>query len=342
LSYGNLIGKEGRNMDYKGMCLHNVAEVVEENGGIMLTRIPEGLRASLNDNAKTRAVMPAGCELRFNLKSREAKISLKAEDERTGIAEVYQGNFLMSHHFVTDSVSEIRISLPGSIEKLKRIALEKGLPFDAGLTRVVLPHIVTLKIVDIEGDFEPSGENQTPSKRYLTYGSSITHGQTSIRPAGSYAMRTAESLGVDLLNLGFGGGAHCEKQMADYIAGRQDWNFASLELGINMRNFEVEEFQKRVEYFIPAIVRAHPDKYIFCIDLFTFDMDFEKGSEKQNTFRKIVKNVVAGCRSAKVIHIDGRDILESVNGLAVDLVHPSPAGMEEMALNLTGIIKKYL
>lgn len=329
-------------MVYKNMCLHNVAELIETDDGILLTRVPDGLRVTLNESAKTRAVMPAGCEMRFNLKSKEAKISLKANEGETGIAEVYQGNFLLSHHFVTGGISEIKTGLPGNIEKLREISREMKLPFDAGLTRVVLPHIVTLKITGIEGDFALPEKKQVPGKRYLAYGSSITHGQTSVRPAGSYAMRTAEHLGVDLVNLGLGGGAHCEKQMADYIAGRQDWDFASLELGINMRAFEVEEFKKRVEYFVPAIVKARPDKYVFCIDLFTFDMDFDRASEKQKTFRKIVKDVVGGCKSGRAVHIDGRDILRGVNGLAVDLVHPSPAGMEEMALNLAGIIKKYL
>jgi lysophospholipase L1-like esterase len=330
-------------MVYKNMSLYNVAEVVETDGGIILTRIPEGLRVSLNDAAKTRAVMPAGCEMRFNLKSKEARILLKGNEGERGIAEVYQGNFLLSYHFVADSIYEIRVSLPKNIEKLKEISSEKSLPFDAGLTRVVLPHIVTLKVIDIEGDFAPAREEQSPSKRYLTYGSSITHGQASIRPTGSYAMRTAEYLGVDLINLGFGGGAHCEKQMADYIADRQDWDFASLELGINMvGGFEVEEFRKRVKYFIPRITEAHPDKYIFCIDMFTFYMDYDRSAEKQNTFRKIVKDVVKDIGSKKVIHIDGRDILRSINGLAVDLVHPSPAGMEEMAMNLSSIIKNYI
>ena len=42
--------------------------------------------------------------------------------------------------------------------------------------------------------------------------------------------------------------------MADYIAGRDDWDFATLEMGINMiGDFDVEEFRSRVEYFIPKI-----------------------------------------------------------------------------------------
>ncbi len=334
-------------MVYKNMCLHNVAELIETDGGMQVTRIPESLRITLNESAKTRAVEPAGCEIRFNLKSKEAKISLKGIEGETGIAEVYQGNFLVSYYFITENVVEIKIALPVNIEKLREISSERNLPFDAGLTRIILPHIMTnvmrLKIVDAEGDFTLPEKNQFPDKRYLAYGSSITHGASSLRPGGSYVMRTAERLGVDLVNLGFAGGAHCEKQMADYIAGRQDWDFATLEMGINMReSFTAEEFERRVKYFVPAIVKAHPDKYVFCMDLFTCDMDFESSSEKQNTFRKIVRGVVDGCKSDKVIYIDGRDILRNVNGLAVDLVHPSPAGMEEMALNLSGVIKKHI
>ena len=64
----------------------------------------------------------------------------------------------------------------------------------------------------------------------------------------------AQLLGVDLINLGFGGGACLEPEIADYIAGRQDWDFASLELGINLlRQVEPEEFARRVDYFVERI-----------------------------------------------------------------------------------------
>lgn len=336
-------------MIFKNVELYNISELIEVDEGKNITsRIPDDLRLKLNESAKTRALMPAGCEIRFNLKSEKVKLVLQAKEEgAVGVCEVYQGNFLKFHHFVSDKPTTIELKkedLFVNNEKLKKLWEEKNLSFDSSLTRIILPHLLTLKIIDIEGEFTLPEKNQTPAIKYLAYGSSITHGQSALRPSGSYAMRTAQLLGVDLINLGFGGGAHLEKEMADYIAERNDWDFATLEIGINMvGGFEVDEFQKRVEYFIPKIAEKNPDKWIFCIDIFTFNGDFfgdYKGKEKK--FREIVKSSVENLNMEKVIHISGKDILKSVDGLAVDLVHPSPSGMEEMARNLSETIRKYM
>ncbi len=328
-------------MFYKNVELYNVTEI---NGENLLTRIPDKLRTTLNEGAKSAALSAAGCEIRFNLKSETGKIILRLKGEPGvffPVAEVYQGAFKSASYSIGAEPTEILIAFPQNIELLDKIAKEKNLPFDSRLFRVILPYSSAIEIPEIEGDFSPPAKGQTPQTNYIAYGSSITHGSTAIRPTGTYAMRTAQLLKVDLINLGFGGGAHCEKQMADYIAERNDWDFATLELGINMvGGFETAEFKKRVEYFIQKIATAHPEQWIFCIDLFTFAADFDPASTKQNEFRKIVKETVEKLNMPKLIHLDGREILKNVSGLmAEDLVHPSPEGMEEMAKNLSVVVE---
>ncbi len=331
-------------MIYKNIEFHNVEEIFEREDGLQLSRIPENLREKLNENAKTRALMAAGCELRFNLKSEKAEITLKKIESvytEDGICEVYFGDFFNSWFYINENPKKIEIIYPPNIEKLEKLRKEKNLPFDPKLVRIILPHRVELRILEIEGDFEPPSKNQIPEIKYLAYGSSITHGASSIKPTGTYPMRTAQLLGVDLINLGFGGGAHLEKEIADYIAERKDWDFGTFELGVNMViNFETKEFEKRVDYFVEKIVNKNPDKYLFFIDIFPFYMDFDN-EEKQKKFREIVKNKVKEIGKENVIHISGFDILKSEKGLTTDLVHPSPFGMEEMAFNLSCFIKKY-
>jgi len=339
------INNERGKMNHKNVELYNVQEIIEskKGNGKLLTRIPDELRVTLNESAKNNAIRTAGCEIRFNLKSETAKIVLETAEEAIplSIAEVYQGVFKISSHIIKEGPTEISISLPANIELLDKITKEKNLPFDAHLIRVILPHLASTKIINIERDFSLPDKEQTPRTKYLAYGSSITHGFRAIRPTGSYAMRTAQLLGVDLINLGFGGGAHCENQLADYIAERNDWDFATLELGINMiAGFKIDEFKKRVEYFIPRIAQAHPDKWIFCIDLFTFYSI--PRAEKQDEFRTAVRDTVTKLNMPKLVHIDGREILKNPSGLITDLVHPSPEGMEEMALNLSGVIKEHI
>lgn len=325
-------------MIYDDVELYNVAEVLssEDGNGKLLSRIPNKLRLTLNPNAKMRALYTAGCEIRFNLEGNSTRIVLSCENP--SIAEVFQGSFLISWHIVGKEPTEIRISLPQNIRFLDKITREENLPFDAYLTRVVLPHGMT-RLFSIEGETSLPRKDQTPKKKYLAYGSSITQGSASYRPTGTYAMRTAQHLAVDLLNLGFGGGAHCEPQLADYIAEREDWDFATLEMGINMiRNFSVEEFRRRVEYFIEKIAKSHPDKWVFCIDLFTFSDDFDPSVKKHEAFRNVVKETVKNLDMPKLVYINGRILLKNMSGLTFDLVHPAPSGMEEIAYNLSNLI----
>lgn len=64
--------------------------------------------------------------------------------------------------------------------------------------------------------------NRRNAIKRLAYGSSITNGALAVRPGDLYPARVARTLGVDHFNLGFGGGARLEPEMADWIAGRND------------------------------------------------------------------------------------------------------------------------
>ncbi len=327
-------------MIYKGVELYNVQELLDDQrgDGVGCTRIPNVLRLQINDSAQLHARFTSGCELRFVLKSHRATIVLSSP-ERRAIVEVYQGCFRTAWHIVDAAPTEIVITQPANIDELARVTAEEGLPFDARLTRVVLPWHSPSRIIDIQGCFElPRGE-QTPSMTLLCYGSSITQGAHTIGATGTYAARLAQHLGVDLINLGFGGGAHLERQIADYVAGRTDWDLATLEMGINLvMHIDVEEFARRVGYFVPTIARAHPDKWVFCIDLFTCRHDYGELGKKAASFRRIVRDVVTDLKMPRLVYVNGRDLLTSLCGLTPDLTHPSARGMEEIARNLSAVI----
>lgn len=319
--------------------LHNVHELLDDPGGAgsICCRVPNDLRVTLNESAKNNALQATGCEIRFNLEGPEAVITLQSPDGPT-LAEVYQGDFFSALHIVDATPTRIVVARPESEADMRRVTPSDA-RFDTGLTRVVLPWRPAVRLMSIEGETSLPRPDQAPQTRYLAYGSSITHGSTAIRPTGTYPARTAELLGTDLFNLGFGGGAHLEGGMADYIAGRTDWHFATLEMGINVvQSFSVDEFYNRVEYFVTTIADAHPDDWIFCIDIFPCRYDFT-GVEKCETFRSIVAERVLELNRPRLAHIPGDAMLRSNTGLTVDLVHPAPAGFEEMARNLADIIR---
>lgn len=334
-------------MIFKNAELYNIEEVHElkEEGAFALSRIPERIRTELNDRAKRAAFFGCGTEIRFNIEDEYVKLVLKRAPKEgavldTGIVEIYYGSFQASWEYsprilTTNAAAEIMIKKPKNIKVLERLTEERGLPFDPNLVRVILPYDWKNYLIDIEGNCTPSRAEQIPSKRYLAYGSSITHGSSTIGPYASYAMRTAELLKADLINLGFAGGAYMEAAMADYIAERSDWDFATLEMGINViEQWSVEQFSDKIDYFISKIALANKEKWIFCIDLFTCHLDFEN-SDKIIKFREIVKEKVAKHKLPKLIHLSGADLLTSITGLTIDLTHPSALGMEEIARNLS-------
>ena len=328
-------------MNYQNVELYNTVELLAPETGVgkYMTRLPEKLRRSLNEAAESTALCAAGAEIRFNVEGKSAKVTLSSDG--LGMAEVFQGNFHVSWQMIDTRPTEFNVSLPENMNFLEKVTKERGLPFDPRLTRIILPFYAPIRLIGVEGETSLPRKSQTPKTKYLAYGSSITHGASALRPTGSYAMRTAQRLGVDLIDLGFGGGAHCESQIADYIADRGDWDFASLELGINMiGGFSTEEFTKRVEYLIERIAKAHPDKWVFAIDIFTYADDYNPAAKKQNEFRKAVENAVRKLDMPKLVHVDGREILKETSGLTFDLVHPAAAGMEEMACNLSRLIRK--
>jgi lysophospholipase L1-like esterase len=331
-------------MIYESAELYNVVEVYDppDGKGKGLCRIPLELRSQLNDSAKANAVQGTGCEIRFNLKGDEAVVTLQMT-ERPAIVEVYNGPFLTGWEVIKTEPTEVVVRRPDRLSRLIELAEDQEMAFDPTLSRVMLPWRPPVRLLGIDGATALPTVDQVPDHRYLAYGSSITHGSNGVRASGGYARRTAQRLDADLINLGFGGGAHCEFVMADYIAARDDWDFATLELGINMISWlDTAIFNERLTYFVTTIADAHPDKWVFCIDMFPFHMDFDPTSEKNHAYRAAVRDLVEGLDAPKLIYFDGRDLMRDVTGLTADLVHPSPVGMEEISENLASRMQRMI
>lgn len=315
--------------------LHNVAELFEDGAGIGFSRIPMTLRATLNENARLRAAFTTGCELRFNLHSAQAVITLQML-EQPALIELYHGTFFAGAHIVQTTPTSITLVPPSRLDLLRTLHQDTRSAFDPDLYRVVLPWTPEVRLLALEGELAPPRAGQLPAHRWLAYGSSITQGNSGVRPSGMYAMRAAQRLGVDLLNLGFGGGAHLEPQLADYIASRDDWDFASLELGINLVNRDISEdvFAARVDYFVGTI--AAVGKPVFVIDMFPFYGDYDGTlGERPHRFREIVRAAVM--EHINLVSLKGETLLMPLH-LQSDGLHPSPQGMEEIADNLARTI----
>ena len=335
-------------MVFQNAELYNVqAMVATGRQEYRLSRVPEEVRLKLNQRAQVMAFNGCGTEIRFNLLGDRAKILLKREKadglvSPYGIVEVYQGCFPGRYEISPQciGVEPTEIIIPKfNTEVLQKIAAENKSAFDPKLIRVLLPYDWSYYLMNIEGEIVPPQLGQTPGTKYLAYGSSITHGGGAVSPSGGYAARLAQMLKTDLINLGFAGAAFLEEELANYIAARNDWDIATLELGINViEAWDVEFFAQKADYFISKVAKNNPDKWIFCTDIFTCGRDFTN-HPKIESYRNTVRNIVEKLNMPKLVYICGRDLLKTGALLSSDGTHPSDRGMQEIAENFYEAMK---
>jgi hypothetical protein len=129
--------------------------------------------------------------------------------------------------------------------------------------------------------------------------------------------------------------------LGEYLAA-QDWDFMTLEMGINrVYQWTLEEFKDAIDVFVDKIVKPNPDRWVFCTDMVPYMMDIEK-DPKADAYRKAVREKVLDMNSPRVLYITGPELLPTANGLSSDFLHPSNLGAEEMALNFSNFIKKHM
>lgn len=334
-------------MIYQNVELHNIAEVKTIPGweGVRLQRVPEDMRVKLNPGAQERYLNPDGGEIRFVCDGEKAVVTLSSAEETDVI--IFNGLFQAQKIKLTKEKQEIELSIPERLAKLDK-KYWKDMPFSPNVYRLVLggPLRSSIFFHGAEGEgLKPPEKEQLPKLRYLAYGTSITHGAAATAAHLCYAAQTARRLGADLINLGVGGSAHCEKELSNYIAGRTDWHMASLALSVNMvGGFSLEEFYNRVSYMVNTVAGADISRPVACITLFPYGNDFnvafhDKSSED---FRQKLRDAVTACPHPNVHLIEGPDILTDIGGLTPDMIHPGDNGMIQMGENLARKLKPLL
>lgn len=269
-----------------------------------------------------------GVELRFRLKGDHANIRLRMlPDVEAQVAYIFfgsiQGGYQNSSCVIGTQPTKITIKRPENADMLRCISRDAQHPFSPELVRVILPY-GTCIFLGLDGDIEPPHLTDVPTTTYLAYGSSITHGSLALAAPYTYPFRIAQKIGCDYLNFGFAGSAHMEKEIAEYIISRKDWDFASVEMGINMikDTFSIETFDERVDTFTSIL--AKDSRPIFATSIFGFNGDQQ---EKGMVFRDIVRKYA----ESRLRFTDGLDLLNNPAFITQDLTHPSLEGIAQIA-----------
>lgn len=324
-------------MIFNNIEFHNVEEIKKCEKGYMMYRLPSYVREKMNPSVRDEtSLFSTGVELRFRIKGDSASVILSVDDiAEAQVAYIYYGSFQGDWQYSSKTINkETRITIPKSknLNVLKDIAKSSNLPYDPEVVRIVLPY-GRCYFVGVEGDVEPPLTSQLPSKTYLAYGSSITHGSLALATPHTYPFRIAQKLNLDYFNLGFAGSAHLEKIMAEYIVSRNDWHFASVEMGINMLgdNFSLELFEERVKVFTDIL--GDDSRPIFATSIFRITgLEQEKASKYRDIVRKYA--------SKKLIFTDGLELLDNPAYIAADLVHPTLEGINQISERWSTIMKE--
>lgn len=153
----------------------------------------------------------------------------------------------------------------------------------------------------------------------------------------SYPFRIAQKLGCDYINLGFAGAAFMEKEMAEYIVSRKDWDFASIEMGINIlagkEVMSMEEVERRIDGFTSIL--ANDPRPIFATSMFGFNCAHQ---ERGRQMRKMIEHYA----KERLIFTDGLELLDNQAYISADLVHPTLEGMEQIGQRWGEIMRRSL
>lgn len=330
-------------MIHEQVELHNIAELVQVPGqpGLRCQRVPESVRQHLNPTAQERMLQPANCEIRFVCGGERAAVTLSCPQGAAELIPFFGGFQVRERYAIGPEPRSVELTYP---ERLRHLMPEvaAGMPFHPRVWRLTVRGD-GLHWHGIEGPgLRPPRSDELPSLRYLAYGTSITHGGAASAAHLTYAAQAARSLGADLTNLGVGGSAYCEPELAKYMAGRDDWDIASLCLSVNMigAGFSPEEFGERAGYMLRTMADADPARPILCFSILPYfadvctDVEGPHGQGQALAFRRVLEEVAVGSGCPNVHFIPGTELLTDLSGHTPDVLHPGDYGMMEIGQRL--------
>ncbi|MDF3055929.1 MAG: lysophospholipase [Rariglobus sp.] len=307
--------------------------------GWILPRYPRDAYNTFDSPGFLTAQESTGVELRFVTKARHLRVFVTALTQDSEVA-VFKGDF---QHLVQKipqgPVQCIHLTPPDLFDRMRPDALHHR--FHSDVWRIVLDRgTMVFNGIDTFGApvRKPLPEEK-PALRWLAYGSSITHSTRN-----GYAHRAAAHLRVDVQNKGQSGSCYLDPAAVDYIATGTEWDFATCELGINMRTtFEPDAFAARARHLVTRCTEAKPGRPLVLITLYRNWADHlvepDAATAKQEAFNKILRNLAAEFAGRHVHLIEGTDIVDDLSCLGSDLLHPTDYGHARMAENLVRALR---
>lgn len=332
---------------HEGIGYHNVTELESGGalGGVYLRRYPAAVRHKLGDRGRFISEEATGSELRFVTDAKHVRVTVGAPERECSVYVYKGGLFHSEHRLPAGAIRTLHLEEPaarfGMVDR--QMLLQSG--FAPEVWRVGFGRSTGMfaGINAFGSEVRPPTREETPALRWLAYGSSITHGLDDYHL--SYAHQAARRLGADVMNAGLSGSCLCEPEVADWLAGRNDWDMATLELGVNMRDGMSEEtFRERAGHLVERVVDSHRDKPVFLITIYPNFATYagNEVTEKDRRFNEILREHARLLNRPNLHLIEGAEIMDDMGGMTCDLIHPGAYGHIRMGERLAERINKIL
>lgn len=292
-------------------------------------RMPEDIAKTVSDNVHRMCNQPAGGRLRFRTDSEKIGIKAYLLDScmNSGIDVLSDGIYCGKVRSWTDEDNDKYYE--GELSLLPSDGTGIGKMRDV---TVFLPRVVHVDKIVISLDDNAEVLPCTPykiEKPIVWYGSSITHGGSSNSPSKCYVALVSEMLGANHINLGFGGSAKAEKEMAEYIA-TLDMTAFIMDYEHNSSN--AEELRRTHKPFFDIIRKAQPDLPIMIISRPDVDGDYVNCCKTRRIIMDTFHNALDN-GDTKVDFIDGFYLWGNYDRQTCtdDGCHPNEKGFARMA-----------
>ncbi|MBQ0964311.1 lipase [Streptomyces sp. RK23] len=252
--------------------LRGALDLERTEHGLLPHRLPASARAQNNDAQLAMAEsQPSG--VRLALRTRAAALELDtlptkrayvgAPPRPDGVYDLLvdgrpagRGSVAGGNTLTIDMTTGTAGVEPGPVGTLRFTDLPEG---DKDI-EIWLPHNETTELVALRTD-APVGPAPDPGRRvWLHHGSSISHGSDAASPTTTWPALAASLGGVELVNLGLGGGALLDpftaRAMRDTPA-----DLISVKIGINVVNADLmrlRAFGPAVHGFLDTVREGHP------------------------------------------------------------------------------------
>lgn len=198
--------------------------------------------------------------------------------------------------------------------------------------------VKSLYIGVVEGSTLSPAEPYKYEKPVVYYGSSITNGAAASRPGMTYESMLSRWLGVDHHNLGFGGSAKGEREIAEYVA--------SLDMSVFVYDYDhnapsVEHLLATHEPMFKIFRAKHPTTPV----IFVSRPQYNRTADCRHRF-EVIKQTYENARAAgdeNVYLVCGSDLFDGLDAdFTVDGVHPTDLGFRYMAQGLRPVLENAL